>query len=86
MFQTRTHARSGHWRRLLVLLLTIVPAAAILGAACAAGGQSGGRPTGRRDLITAEELQRVDVTNVYEAIREVRRWISRGVLGQRQGR
>jgi hypothetical protein len=40
--------------------------------ACAAGGQSSGPRAGRRNVITAEELQAIEVSTAFEAVRRLR--------------
>ncbi len=45
----------------------------ILGSACASSGQPGqSRPRRRSNLITAEELSGLSVSNAYEAVRRLR--------------
>jgi hypothetical protein len=45
----------------------------ILGSACASSGQPGqSRPRRRSNLITAEELSELSVSNAYEAVRRLR--------------
>lgn len=58
------------------VLCVAATAVLVLSAACAPGGQTEGRSSGDRDRISAAELQQVEVTNLYEAIRRLRpRWL-----------
>ena len=59
-------------RRSFLLLMAFVSAGTIVVAACASGGQSSGPRSGNRNVITAEELQQVDVSNAYQAIQRLR--------------
>ena len=54
------------------LIQLAVVAAAGIGIACASGGQSDGGASRSRDLITEEELQGINVSDAYEAVRRLR--------------
>lgn len=53
-------------------LRLLAPAMAIFVVACAAGGQGAGQPRSSRDVITAEELQTIQVSDAYAAVQRLR--------------
>jgi hypothetical protein len=55
-------------------------ALALAGLACASGARKGSPPRGGNDVITAEEMQRVQFSNLFDLVQALRfRWLqSRG--------
>ncbi len=54
-------------------LHVVLPVAVFLALSCASGGQTSGRSTGSRNVITAEQLAGLTVEqNAYDAIRRLR--------------
>lgn len=54
------------------LIHLAVLAAAGVGVACASGGQSEGGASRSRDLITLEEIQGINASDAYDAVRRLR--------------
>jgi len=50
----------------------LAPVMVALATACASGGQQAGPSRSSRDVITAEELQTIDVSDAYAAIQRLR--------------
>jgi len=53
-------------------LRLLAPVLVMFVAACAAGGQGAGVSRSSRDVITAEELQTIDVGDAYAAVQRLR--------------
>jgi len=53
-------------------LRLLAPALVGLAMACASGGQQAGPSRSSRSVITAEELQTIDVSDAYEAVQRLR--------------